>query len=257
MNTPHILELRGITREYGGLVAVADVDLRVAAGARVAVIGPNGAGKSTLLGLIGGTVRPSSGTILLDGNDITGLPVRDRSRSGVVKTFQHSSLFDSVSCQENVRIALRRRMGISTSFFGSARVEGAIEQESRHFLEIAGLGDKDSVVAGSLSHGERRSLDLAIALSLEPRLLLLDEPMAGMTKADSERLTVLIGELPRSITILLVEHDMDVVFNLAEDVVAMAAGRVIERGTPADIQSSPAVQEVYLGSNERGEFFYA
>ncbi|MCU1637336.1 MAG: transporter ATP-binding protein [Cryobacterium sp.] len=251
-----ILELKGLTREYGGLVAVADVDLRVAHGARIAMIGPNGAGKSTLLGLIGGTIRPSSGTIHSDGEDITKLSVSRRSQRGIVKTFQHSSLFDEVSAHENVRVALRRRLGISTSLFGGAKVFRAMEEQSRHYLDMTGLQAKSDVLAGALSHGERRALDLAIALALEPRLLLLDEPMAGMTKGDSERLTGLIRALPRTITILLVEHDMDVVFNLAEEVVAMASGRVIERGTPAAIQASDAVQEVYLGSTERGEFFY-
>jgi len=251
-----ILALKGLTREYGGLVAVAGVNLQVAHGARIAVIGPNGAGKSTLLGLIGGTVRPSSGSIHTEGEDITRMPVRERSQRGIVKTFQHSSLFDDVSCLENVRIPLRRRLGISTSLFRGRQAARTLEEESLHYLDMTGLHAKGEVLAGALSHGERRSLDLAIALALEPRLLLLDEPMAGMTKADSERLTGLIRALPRTITILLVEHDMDVVFNLAEEVVAMASGRVIERDTPAAIQASAAVQEVYLGSNERGEFFY-
>jgi branched-chain amino acid transport system ATP-binding protein len=251
-----ILELKGLTREYGGLVAVADVDLQVTSGARIAVIGPNGAGKSTLLGLIGGTVRPSSGSIHSHGEEITKLSVRERSQRGIVKTFQHSSLFDDVSCQENLRIPLRRRMGISTSLYERKQATRAIEETSRHYLELVGLQAKGDILAGALSHGERRSLDLAIALALEPELLLLDEPMAGMTKGDSERLTGLIRALPRTLTILLVEHDMDVVFNLAEEVVAMASGRVIERGTPGVIQASAAVQEVYLGSNDRGEFFH-
>lgn len=251
-----LLNLQGIGRRYGGFDAVADVDLTVEQGARVAVIGPNGAGKSTLLGLIGGTVPPSSGRILLNGLDITKKGVRERARLGVVKTYQHSSVFNGMSVRENLEVSIRQRLGYGMRLFTRQHERTSLREEADHHVSMVALSHRSEALAGSLSHGERRALDLAIALAAKPNLLLLDEPMAGMTKGDSERMTALVNSLQADITVILVEHDMDVVFSLAKDVVAMAAGRVIDRGNPAHIQSSEAVQEVYLGSHERGEFFH-
>lgn len=256
MVLPNAIETRGLTRTYGALAAVSDTNLTVANGARVAVIGPNGAGKSTLLGLIGGTIQPSSGTITLNGRDVTPLPAHKRARVGLVKTFQHSSLFHEATALENIRIAVRQRKGLAASLLRKRRSNEEVEDESRHHLDVVGLGAKAESIAGALSHGERRGLDLAVALALEPIVLLLDEPMAGMTKADSDRLTALLRDLPSTITLVLIEHDMDVVFTLANNVVVMAAGEVVDRGSPTHIQSSSVVKEAYLGQGESGGFFH-
>ncbi|MEU9304557.1 ABC transporter ATP-binding protein [Streptomyces sp. NPDC048269] len=239
-----------MTRKFGSFTAVDDVSLTVRAGARHAIIGPNGAGKSTLFGLISGTLEATAGSVLVDGRDVTRLPVDRRVGLGVAATFQHSSLFLRETVLENVLLAVLRRTG--TGLGGRRKVSaraGAIEQ-ARSLLERVGLPARHEVAAAALSHGERRQLEVAVALATGPRLLLLDEPAAGMSPAETARLTELLAVLPREVTVLLVEHDLDMVFELADTVTVMHLGRHLTTGSPDEVRASAEVQSAYLGSAE-------
>jgi branched-chain amino acid transport system ATP-binding protein len=248
-----LLELEGVGRRYGELRAVDDVSLAVEAGARYALIGPNGAGKSTLFGLISGTVRATAGRIRLDGRDVTRLGPHRRTRLGMGRTFQHSSLFDGMTAEENVALAAQRTLGharqpiLPTSRFGD------VEERATELLGLVGLEDLATVDAASLSYGHRRQLEVALALATEPKALLLDEPTAGMSRDEAARFMSLIGGLPQSLTIMIVEHDMDIVFGIANRIAVLDAGRLIADGAPDEIRSSVAVQEAYLGPGDRME----
>ncbi|MEV7521492.1 ABC transporter ATP-binding protein [Streptomyces sp. NPDC091371] len=240
MTDHDLLELRGASRHFGSFRALDEVDLAVRPGARHAVIGPNGAGKSTLFGLISGTLPATAGTILLDGRDVTRLPVDRRVGLGIAATFQHSSLFLRETVLENVLLAVQRRTGSA----------GPALARARELLDRVGLPARHGVTAAELSHGERRQLEVAVALGTEPRLLLLDEPAAGMSPAETERLTELIAALPREVTVLLVEHDLDMVFELADTVTVMHLGRHLKTGSPDEVRASAEVQTAYLGTVE-------
>jgi len=238
--------LDGLGKRYGSVVAVDDVSLEVRQGARHAIIGPNGAGKSTLFALIAGTIRPTSGRVHLFGEDVTGLPDHRRARRGLAKTFQRSSVFGSMSLLQNVLLGAERRHG------GPARVVGrhtrkAVEAAQAH-LNRVGLLDRAEVRADLLSHGERRQLEVALALAVEPRVLLFDEPTAGMSAAETDRFVEIVEALPRDITVLIIEHDLDVVFTLADRVTVLHLGAVIADGSPDDIRASELVQQTYLGT---------
>ncbi|MEV4098728.1 ABC transporter ATP-binding protein [Nonomuraea sp. NPDC049649] len=244
--TDHALVLDGLGKRYGSVVAVDDVSLEVRQGARHAIIGPNGAGKSTLFALIAGTIRPTSGRVHLFGEDVTGLPDHRRARRGLAKTFQRSSVFGSMSLLQNVLLGAERRHG------GPARVVGrhtrkAVEAAQAH-LNRVGLLDRAEVRADLLSHGERRQLEVALALAVEPRVLLFDEPTAGMSAAETDRFVEIVEALPRDITVLIIEHDLDVVFTLADRVTVLHLGAVIADGSPDDIRASELVQQTYLGT---------
>ncbi|MFD9407601.1 ABC transporter ATP-binding protein [Streptomyces sp. NPDC059989] len=244
------LELRHVSRHFGSFVAVDGLDLTVRAGARHAIIGPNGAGKSTLFGLISGTLPATAGSVLVDGRDVTRLPVDRRVALGVAATFQHSSLFLRESVLENVLLAVLRRSG--SGFGGWRKVgarAGAIDR-ARTLLDRVGLPARHGEPAAALSHGERRQLEVAVALATEPRLLLLDEPAAGMSPAETARLTELIAALPREVTVLLIEHDLDMVFELADTVTVMHLGRHLKTGSPDEVRASAEVQSAYLGTME-------
>lgn len=235
-----LLELRRVSRHFGSFRALDEVDLTVRPGARHAIIGPNGAGKSTLFGLISGTLPATAGTILVDGQDVTRLPVHRRVGLGVAATFQHSSLFLRETVLENVLLAVVRR---------TASRDAAIAQ-SHELLDRVGLPTRHDLPAAELSHGERRQLEVAVALGTEPRLLLLDEPAAGMSPAETARLTELIAALPREVTVLLIEHDLDMVFELADTVTVMHLGRHLKTGSPDEVRASTEVQTAYLGTME-------
>ncbi|MFB7176616.1 ABC transporter ATP-binding protein [Streptomyces sp. NPDC056257] len=237
---PDLLELRGVSKHFGSFRAVDDVGFTVRAGARHAVIGPNGAGKSTLFGLVSGTLAATTGSLLLDGRDVTRLPVHRRVGLGIAATFQHSSLFLPETVLENVLLAALRRAG----------TRAAATARARTLLERVGLPTRHDVPAAELSHGERRQLEVAVALATEPRLLLLDEPAAGMSPAETERLTRLIAALPDDVTVLLVEHDLDMVFELADTVTVMHLGNHLTTGTPDEVRASAEVQSAYLGTTE-------
>ncbi|WP_328959910.1 ABC transporter ATP-binding protein [Streptomyces virginiae] len=250
MNDLDLLELRSVSRRFGSFTAVDEVSLTVRPGARHAIIGPNGAGKSTLFGLISGTRPVSGGTILLDGQDVTRLPVHRRVGLGTAATFQHSSLFLRETVLENVLLAALLRTGTGLGGWRKVSARAAEIDRARSLLDRVGLPDRHDLMAGALSHGERRQLEVAVALATEPRLLLLDEPAAGMSPAETARLTELIAALPAEMTVLLVEHDLDMVFELADTVTVLHLGRHLITGTPDHVRASAEVQRAYLGTTE-------
>lgn len=254
MNAPprDALNLRAVSRHYGALRAVEKVDLDVAAGARHCLIGPNGAGKSTVFKIVAGTVGVTSGTVALFGQDVTGLRESVRARRGISQTLQHSSLFLPLTVGQNVLLAAQRRLGRPGSLL--PRRQARAHDRVRDLLATVGLAARSEDLAAQLSHGERRQLEIAVALACDPRLLLLDEPAAGMSRAESERLVELVGTLPREVTVLMVEHDLDVVFRLAERVTVLHLGRVLLTGSPHEVRASAEVREAYLGA-ARTELF--
>lgn len=252
---PSTLELRGVSRHFGSLKAVDDVSLAVAAGSRHAVIGPNGAGKSTLFSLIAGTLPPTSGRVLLDGSDVTEIPEPGRVDLGLVRSFQHSSLFLGQSALHNVALAVQKRAGVQWSMLRPLRGRTEVVEEAHGILTRLGLGDRSGVLAGSLSHGERRQLEVAVALGTSPTMLLLDEPAAGMSASDTARFKEIVLALPAHVTVMLVEHDLDLVFGLADHVTVMHLGRHLTTGTPDEVRADEEVQSAYLGGADATELF--
>lgn len=245
MNAPAIV-LDGISKCYGSVISLDNVSLTVREGTRHAVIGPNGAGKSTLFALVAGTIRPTSGTVRLFGEDVTRLPDHQRARRGLAKTFQHSSVFPSMTLLDNVVLAAERRHGHPTRPFGPAGAV-AVEAASKSLAQ-AGLEQRSSVLAAELSHGERRQLEVALALALDPRVVLFDEPTAGMSPAETSRFVDIVKSMSREITVLIIEHDLDVVFALSDTVSVLHLGTVIAEGTPEEVRESELVQRTYLGA---------
>ena len=250
--TAPLLSLSGVGRHFGALKAVDDVSLDVPAGARHALIGPNGAGKSTLFKLITGSMPVSAGRITLAGTDITRLSEPQRARRGISQTLQHSSLFLTQTVLQNVLLAAQRHHSSRHSLV--PRRQSAARDRARSLLVDVGLERRADTPVSALSHGERRQVEVAVALACEPRLLLLDEPAAGMSPAESARLVDLLRSLPEEVTLVIVEHDLDVVFALATTVTVLHLGRVLLTGSPAEVRSSDAVQEAYLGTG-RGALF--
>jgi branched-chain amino acid transport system ATP-binding protein len=247
-----------VSRSFGALKAVDGVDLSVAPGARHALIGPNGAGKSTFFKLVSGTMRAHAGRIELAGRDVTALSEVRRSRLGMSQTLQHSSLFASMTAAETLTLAVQRH-GIDAS--GGPRISllprrrPELRERADELLADVGLAGRGDTVVPSLSHGERKQLEVALALACRPTLLLLDEPAAGMSAAERVRLVELLSGLPAEITVLFVEHDLDLVFSLADSVTVLHLGTVLLSGTPADVRASEAVREAYLGAGRREELF--
>ena len=242
-----LLQVRGLRKRFGGLVATDGVDLDVAAGETLAVIGPNGAGKTTLLAQLSGDLAPDAGSIRFAGADVTALPAPARSRLGLARSFQITSIFREFSALDNVALAVQAHAGHSFRFWRPARAEAALREPARTVLEQVGLGARGDVPAGTLAHGEQRQLEIAMALATRPTLLLLDEPVAGMGLDESARMVQLLRTLRGRHTILLVEHDMDVVFALADRISVMVDGRVIATGAPEAIRVNPEVRRAYLG----------
>jgi branched-chain amino acid transport system ATP-binding protein len=242
-----VIRLRGLTRRFGGIAAVRDVSLDVAHGERRAVLGPNGAGKTTLFNLIAGDHAPSAGTVELFGRDVTRLPVHRRVRLGLTRTYQKTTLFLGLSVADTLRLAV---MGRESGRFGLRR--GGETEERRRVVagelaaRVALEGRMDALV-GTLSHGEKRQLELAVALAGEPRAIMLDEPAAGLSPGERERLTELLLGLERELTVVLIEHDMDVALTVADRVTMMHDGAVAIEGTPAEIRASELVEALYLG----------
>jgi branched-chain amino acid transport system ATP-binding protein len=247
-----LLSLSGVSRHFGALKAVDGVDLDVPAGSRHALIGPNGAGKSTLFKLITGAMPVSSGTVTLAGADITGLAENQRARRGVSQTLQHSSLFLTQTVLQNVLLAAQRHHPGRRSLVPRRQAEA--RDRARALLADVGLEQRADTPVSALSHGERRQVEVAVALACEPRLLLLDEPAAGMSPAESARLVGLLKALPQSVTLVIVEHDLDVVFALATSVTVLHLGRVLLTGSPDEVRTSDAVQEAYLGTGRESLF---
>jgi len=248
-----VLELEDVGRRYGELRAVDGVTLAVEAGSRHALIGPNGAGKSTLFHLISGTVRPTSGRVRFLGVDVTRRGPHRRTRLGMGRTFQHSSLFDELGARENVAMAAQLQLGhAGNPVLPTGRFHD-VDARSQELLDLVGLAGLGDTEAGALSYGHRRQLEVALALATEPRLLLLDEPTAGMSRIEAQQFMALIGGLPDELTLMIVEHDMDVVFELATVISVLDAGRLIATGAPEEIRASAVVQEAYLGPGDRME----
>lgn len=242
-----VLEIRNLTKSFGAVRVSQDISLSVGARQCHALIGPNGAGKTTLIHQISGVLKPDSGHVLLDGHDITTYPMWRRAQAGLGRTFQISSTLHSFSVLENVALAAQAKAGSSMRFFRAAASETALNHRAEAVLERVGLKDRAQILAGDLSHGERRLLELGIALAGGPKFLLLDEPMAGLGRVESERLTDILAELRREIPMLLVEHDMDAIFRLADTVSVLVDGAVVARGTPDEVRADPVARAAYLG----------
>jgi branched-chain amino acid transport system ATP-binding protein len=241
------LQLQNICKKYGALVVTDDVSLTVEAGELHAIIGPNGAGKTTLIHQISGLAPSDSGRILFDGVDVTRLSMAERARIGLVRSFQITSILPRFSALENVAIAVQARSGSSFRFFGNAATERELNDAAMALLSRFGLAARASVPAGQMSHGEKRQLEIAIALAAKPKLLLLDEPLAGTSHDESQRLIATLQELRREVPIILIEHDMDAVFALADRVSVLVYGRIIASGPPRSIRDNADVRAAYLG----------
>ncbi len=240
------LQAIGLSRRFGGLLAVAEVSLDLAVGELHAVIGPNGAGKSTLVNLLAGELAPTAGTIRIDGRDVTGWSNWRIARSGVGRSFQRTNLMPEMTVIENVRLAAQAHMPLH-DLLRSLRRDDVSATAARAALLRVGLAEASDRIAGTLSHGQLRQLEIGIALAAQPMVLLLDEPLAGMGPEESESFAELLRELARDHAVLLVEHDMDVVFAVAHRMTVLLDGRVLECGTPDAIRASPAVRDAYLG----------
>ncbi|MBN8938430.1 MAG: ABC transporter ATP-binding protein [Rhizobiales bacterium] len=245
-----LLEIRHLRKTFGGLVATNDVSLAVRPGETLALIGPNGAGKTTLIAQLQGELSPSAGTILFRGRDITHAPPHRRALLGLARSFQITAVLPDFTALENVRLAVQARSGHSFRFWRSAAGDPSLDGPAGAALDEAGLGARKAIRADALSHGERRQLELAIALAMKPALLLLDEPMAGIGRQDAAAMTALLRALKKTYGIVLVEHDMDAVFALADRIAVLVAGTVIAVGTPEAVRADPAVRAAYLGHKQ-------
>ena len=248
--TGPLLAVEGLVKRFGGLVATNDLSLDVRAGELHAVIGPNGAGKSTLIGQLMGDLKPDAGSIRLDGQNIGSLPTAKRVALGVGRTFQVTELLPEFSTLDNVALAVQAHGGTSFRFFADARRDERLRAPALRHLGAAGLSHRADVRVADLSHGERKQLELAVALATEPKLLLLDEPMAGLGAGESRQMVETLGSLKGRIAMLLVEHDMDAVFALADRISVLVYGRLIVTGTPEEIGANEAVREAYLGEGD-------
>ncbi|WP_207540353.1 ABC transporter ATP-binding protein [Sabulicella rubraurantiaca] len=245
-----LLELRSLRKSFGGLAVTRDVSLALSTGEIHALIGPNGAGKTTVIHQVSGTLRPDSGQVIFGGEDVTRLGLASRARRGLARSFQITCIIPGFSALENVALAAQARAGSSFRFFRPAAGEAALNGEAMEALREVGLHGRADLPAGALSHGEKRQLELAIALAMHPRALLLDEPLAGTGPEEAERLIRILSALKPRYGILLIEHDMQAVFALADRISVLAEGRVIASGTPAEIRADAAVRAAYLGEEE-------
>ncbi len=245
--SPPLLAVEHLHKSFGALRVTDDVSLEVAAGELHAVIGPNGAGKTTLLHQVSGLLASDGGTVRFDGGDVTALPMHARVRRGIARTFQITSILPGFTARENVALAVQGRSGTSFRFFGVASRERALNEEAAALIGLVGLAGREERQAATLSHGEKRALEIAIALATQPKLLLLDEPLAGMGHEESLRLIEILKGLKGRYAIVLIEHDMDAVFALADRVTVLSYGRVIATGAPDAVRASPEVRAAYLG----------
>jgi branched-chain amino acid transport system ATP-binding protein len=245
-----MLRVESLAKRFGGIVATDDLTLSIPEGELHAVIGPNGAGKTTLIAQLSGQLVPDSGRIYFGGSDITGVPMPARSLLGLARSFQITSLFLDLSVLDNVALVVQAHAGHSFHFWRNARREPELRDPARAALERVGLSARADLPASALSHGEHRQLELAMALASRPRMLLLDEPMAGLGPEESARMVSMLRDLKKELTILLVEHDMEAVFALADRITVLVYGRVIASGKPEDIRNNAQVRDAYLGEQE-------
>ena len=249
MSTP-VLSIKGLVKRFGGLTATDHVDFDVLPGEVHAIIGPNGAGKTTLISQLAGELRPDAGRIEFNGRDISGETVPARSMLGLGRSYQISQVFREFTALENVMLAVQAHAGSSFSLLRPAINESALTGPAAAALQLVGLGARQNEPAAAMAHGEHRQLELAMTLATSPKLLLLDEPMAGMSQAESESMIALLKRLKGKYAIALVEHDMDAVFALADRISVLVYGKVIACGVPADIRNNSAVKDAYLGDQE-------
>jgi branched-chain amino acid transport system ATP-binding protein len=245
-----LLAVEGLSKRFGGIAASDDISLDVRSGELHAIIGPNGAGKTTLIAQLSGQLKPDAGAIRFDGRDISALPMDRRSHLGLGRSFQITSLFLDLSVLDNVALAVQAHDGHSFRFWRNARADDALRQPARDALARVGLSERADRRAAALSHGEHRQLELAMALAGQPRLLLLDEPMAGLGPEESTRMVAMLRALKSEVTILLVEHDMEAVFALADRITVLVYGRVLATGRPDEIRANAQVRDAYLGEAE-------
>jgi branched-chain amino acid transport system ATP-binding protein len=243
------LELCGLCKSFGALRVTDDVSLTVGAGELHALIGPNGAGKTTLIAQISGELEPDAGEILVDGQPVTRMPAHRRASAGLARSFQISQVFPEFDVEDNVAMAVQARGPGGLNMWAGARRDPRLRGPAREALARVGLGERGGVRVSELAHGEKRQLELAMALALDTSILLLDEPMAGMSAEESRRMAGLLADLKRHYAILLIEHDMDVVFALADRITVLVYGRVIFTGTPDAVRASPEVRSAYLGGH--------
>ena len=248
--TEAMLQVDNLSKRFGGVVASEAITFDVPAGQLHAVIGPNGAGKTTLIGQLVGEIASDSGNIRFGGTDITALPTYRRSQLGLARSFQITSLFPDFTALDNVALAVQAHSGHSFRFWRDARREPELREPARAALDRVGLGQRGDVLVSNLSHGEHRQLEIAMALATKPRMLLLDEPMAGMGPEETSRMVATLRELKRELTILLIEHDMEAVFALADCITVLVYGRIIASGPPDVIRANQDVREAYLGEQE-------
>jgi branched-chain amino acid transport system ATP-binding protein len=250
--TPHRLQATGLCKAFGGLQVTCDVSLALPAGARTALIGPNGAGKTTLVNLLGGVLRPSAGTVRLDGEDMSGWNPAQRARSGIVRTFQINRVFKELSVRDNVRCAVLHRHGLARRVWLSRAQRAQVDAEVDEALGSLRIQGQARRITGQMALGEQRLVEIALALAMKPRVLLLDEPAAGVPPEESAELFSVIADLSQDITVLFIEHDMNVVFRFASRIIVMVGGAILLEGTPKEISSDPRVREVYLGGAHHG-----
>jgi branched-chain amino acid transport system ATP-binding protein len=247
------LETRGLCKSFGALQVARDIDFRLRVGARHALIGPNGAGKTSFINLVTGTLTPSAGQILLDGEDVTGLSPARRVKRGIGRTFQINTLFNGLSVLENVLLAVGERRGVAGDMLRLAGSRGAVVEEAYALLERMTLADAAGRLVRELPYGSQRLVEIAIALGLAPKVLLLDEPAAGVPSGETGLILDTVASLPADIAVLIIEHDMDLVFRLAQRITVLVQGAILVEGTPAEIAADPRVREVYLGESQLDE----
>lgn len=245
-----LLRIESLCKSFGAVKACHDLSLEVHAGEIHALIGPNGAGKTTLLNQIAGDLTPDSGQIFLTGHEITHLPLYRRAPLGLARSYQITSVFANLSVEENMLLAIQAHHGHSFRFWGRGLKDPQLLAELGPALETVGLSERAETIAGNLSHGEKKQLEVGMALSCKPQLLLLDEPMAGMGPGGSIELSKLIHKLKKEMTILLVEHDMEAIFSLADRITVLVYGEVVATGSVEEIRSNPAVRQAYLGEED-------
>ncbi len=245
-----LLHVDNLSKSFGALHATDHVTLEVLPGETHAIIGPNGAGKTTLIGQLAGNLQPDSGHIRFAGEDITRLAAPARSRKGLARSFQITSVYRDFSALDNIALAVQAHSGSSFRFWRPARQDRALREPAQTILDDVGLGGRADVLAANLAHGEQRQLEIAMVLATKPRLMLLDEPMAGMGTDESQRMVRFLAALKGRHTMVLVEHDMDAVFALADRISVLVYGRIVATGTPAEIRANPDVRSAYLGEDE-------
>jgi len=250
MSQDTTLRTEGLSKRWGGFVANSDVTLTFEPGARHALIGPNGAVKTTFINLLTGGFMPSSGKVYLGGEDITNLPQHERVHRGMTRTFQLNTLFAGMTVLESVALAISERRGLQSVWYKTVENHPDVIDEAMELLATLKLTDQANSITRSMAYGKQRLVEIALALATKPRILLLDEPAAGIPSAESKELFEVLSQLPRDVTVLFIEHDMGLVFRFADRITVMVGGKVLTEGTPEEIAADPRVKEVYLGEAE-------